>query len=305
MRPVRAAAAAILLTAMTAVRADLAYDNYRESFDNGDYLSADDDQTMAALERSERPGGDGQGLGGMVSGAGVVTFSYGSSRPVVVCALLELCDIALEGGEDINSVQIGDSARWQVSTAVSGTESGRVQHLIIKPLDSGLRTSMIIATDRRTYHLQLKSTFDRFMPQVTFVYPGQELESLNAGFARHQGGGTRRSPSAAAGRGRAQEAERLQFDYEWDGDDEIMPERVYHDGQKTYIDMKPGLTARRTPALLIISRRGGLFAKDREHVANYRMQGSRYIVDGVLQEAKLILGEHGENYCVEISYKGS
>ena len=283
--------------------ADWVYESYKDSTDNGNYLTEADEKTLFDLQQSESPGPSGRGMGGMVSAAGEVTFSYGSSRPVIVCAVLELCDIALEGGEVINSVQIGDSARWHVSTAASGNEGGRVQHLIVKPLDNGLKTSMVVATDRRTYHLRLKSTFDDYMPLVKFVYPGQELSDMNRQLEDY-----RKKNSKKGGTGKPSggvEASKLRFDYELEGDDEIMPVRVYHDGQKTYIDMKDNIYARKTPALLIVSKRGGWFSSDREHVANYRMQGNRYIIDGVLQEAKLILGEEGENYSVEIHLKGT
>ena len=44
-------------------------------------------------------------------------------------------------------------------------------HLIIKPLDEGLKTSLVVTTTKRTYHLLLQSSFDRFMHYVTFNYP--------------------------------------------------------------------------------------------------------------------------------------
>lgn len=290
----------VLLFAPTAL-ADWAYENYKDVQNNGNYLTDSDEKTLFELQKSEKSGVDGMGLNGMVSAAGEVTFAYGSSRPVIVCAVLELCDIAFEEGEIISSVQIGDSARWKVSSALSGVNEDSIQHLIIKPLDNGLKTSMVVATNKRTYHLRLKSTFDDFMPLVKFIYPDQDLDNINNNFIKHQK--DKLTSSIKNNSGEGVDANKLKFDYEFEGDDEIMPIRVYHDGKKTYIDMKENLYARKTPALLIVSKKGGWFSSDREHVANYRIQNNRYIIDGVLQEAKLILGEDGENYSVEIRLK--
>ena len=43
---------------------------------------------------------------------GSVEFSYGDSQPTVICAPLKVTDIALQEGEKINSLQIGDAVRW-------------------------------------------------------------------------------------------------------------------------------------------------------------------------------------------------
>ena len=104
-----------------------------------------------------------------VNGSVVLTFN--SALPTVTAAVLELTDVELQPGETVTSVNIGDTARWVI--AVTNSQEGELQrpHLIIKPLDEGLKTSLVVTTTRRTYHVFLQSSFDRFMHYVTFTYP--------------------------------------------------------------------------------------------------------------------------------------
>ncbi|MBR4738004.1 MAG: TrbG/VirB9 family P-type conjugative transfer protein, partial [Rhodocyclaceae bacterium] len=87
---------------------------------------------------------------------GEVIFVFGAPA-TVVCAVLQICDVALQEGEQVNSINLGDTARWMVEPAITGRGANEVQHLIIKPLDIGLETSMVVTTNRRTYHMRLKS----------------------------------------------------------------------------------------------------------------------------------------------------
>ncbi|EHF5883827.1 P-type conjugative transfer protein TrbG, partial [Campylobacter coli] len=66
---------------------------------------------------------------------GEVIFLFGESMPSIVTAPLRLTDIALEPGEVIKDVQIGDSIRWAVSLSISGEEPYLISHIIVKPTD--------------------------------------------------------------------------------------------------------------------------------------------------------------------------
>ena len=115
----------------------------------------------------------------MVSRAGTngsVMFRYGESYPSIVCAILQVTDIELEPGEVVTQVNVGDTTRWSVESAVSGAGTSpmqEVQHLIVKPRDVGLSTSLVVTTDRRTYHMILVSDQTEFMHSVRFVYSDQ------------------------------------------------------------------------------------------------------------------------------------
>ncbi len=64
---------------------------------------------------------------------GSIRFLFGSQQPSIVCAVLQVCDIELQPGEQVNSIHLGDQARWLVEPAVTGQGAAEVQHLIIKP----------------------------------------------------------------------------------------------------------------------------------------------------------------------------
>ena len=260
-------------------------------------LRTDDLKVLEDLHKADRIGVDGQGLQGSVAKPGEIVFTFGTSRPTVVCAVLELCDIALEKGEKVNTVQIGDAARWLVDSAVSGSGDNEVQHLVVKPLDNALRTSMIITTDKRTYHLRLKSSISDFMPQIRFIYPEDTLSKLNKIKERKQKDEER---NVIAGTG--VNINDLNFNYEIEGNDKIKPTRIYHDGQKTYIEFPEKAVYAPLPALVIVNKIN-FFSEDDLQIANYRVVKNRYIVDGVIERARLILGENDDALTVDIIYK--
>ena len=107
---------------------------------------ARDWQNRSATQLTPVPGPDG-----------AIRFLHGSVQPSIVCAVMQVTDIELEPGEQINNISIGDSARWLVEPAVTGAGVAEVQHIILKPMDVGLETSLIVTTNRRTYHFRLKS----------------------------------------------------------------------------------------------------------------------------------------------------
>jgi type IV secretion system protein TrbG len=106
-----------------------------------------------------------------VAGAdGSISYVFGSGQTRIVCAVLQVCDVALQAGEQINNLNVGDP-RFTVEPSVTGSGQTQRLHLLIKALDVGLDSSLVVTTDRRTYHFRLKSTRDAFMPYVSFIYP--------------------------------------------------------------------------------------------------------------------------------------
>jgi type IV secretion system protein VirB9 len=96
-----------------------------------------------------------------VAGAeGAVVFLFGAAEPSIVCAVLQICDVQLQAGEQVNSINVGDSARWLIEPAVSNSGPNETQHLIIKPMDVNLSTSLVVTTDRRTYQAQSAPSCD-------------------------------------------------------------------------------------------------------------------------------------------------
>jgi type IV secretion system protein VirB9 len=217
----------------------------------------------------------------MLSDNGQVRFLFGATLPVIVCAPLRGTDIALQPGEVVkpDGVHTGDTVRWQVMPSVSGPVGNETTHLIVKPTDVGLSTNMIVGTDRRTYHFELVSRKEDWMPSVGFNYP----EEIEAQWSEYQ----RQAHLARTGStlpGTAESIQSLDFNYQVEGAAAWKPLRVYNNGVKTVVQMPKSMRAAEAPALLVLG------VDDREEIVNYRVQGDRYIVDLVFEKAVLVLG---------------
>jgi P-type conjugative transfer protein TrbG len=212
---------------------------------------------------------------------GSVTFSYGATLPTIICAPLHICDIRLKQGEVLIKANIGDSVRWAYDTAVSGTSNEAVTtHVIIKPMDSGLSTNMILNTDQRTYHLKLVSERTNWMAKVAFTYPEDPNAIGNDKTVSSLPQKETLSPL---------KVDVLDFGYQISGDSPIWkPVRVYSDGVKTYVQFPRNVHHEDVPVLV------SLGVDDKEQLVNYRMQGDFFIVDKLLKEALLISG-HGRH----------
>ena len=217
---------------------------------------------------------------------GAIRFLYGAVQPSIVCAVLQVCDVELQPGEQVNSLHLGDTARWTVEPAVTGSGSVAVQHLIIKPMDTGLETSLIVTTDRRTYHLRLRSHRSEFMPRVAFTYPDEAMAKWEEIRKQEQAAHTRQVLP-----GTGEYLGNLDFNYSIEGQASgWKPLRVYNDGVKTIIQMPAALNQSEAPILLVVRKDGGLFTDEESVQVNYRLQGDRYIVDSIFDKAILVAG---------------
>jgi type IV secretion system protein TrbG len=219
---------------------------------------------------------------------GKVIFLYGEVQPSVVCSPLQVCDIELQGGEVVRDVLVGDTVRWKVEPATSGAAGGQAIHLIVKPSEPGLVTSMVVTTSRRTYHIQLKSHATQYMARVGFEYPedvSAKLADINA----------RLEASTIPGAGVP--AEQLSFAYSVSGSAGWRPTRVYSDGQKTYIQFPRSISGQDAPVLFVVS--GG-----QNRIVNYRMKNNMMLVDYNIDRAVLVSGVGWKQQKVTISRGG-
>ncbi len=205
---------------------------------------------------------------------GKTVFLYGESQPSVVCSPLQVCDIELQAGEVVRDVLVGDTVRWKVEPATSGEAGTQSVHIIVKPAESQLKTSMVVTTSRRTYHIQLKSHQSQYMARVGFDYP----EDVSARFAEIT---QRMEASTIPGAGVP--AEQLSFAYSVSGRARWRPTRVYSDGQKTYIQFPKTLSGQDAPVLFVVA--GG-----QNRIVNYRMKNNMMIVDYNVDRAVLVSG---------------
>lgn len=220
--------------------------------------------------------GKWRGQSGLVTHGpdGKVIFLFGETQPSVVCSPLQVCDIELQGGEIVRDVLVGDTVRWKIEPATSGVPGGQTIHLIVKPSEPGLITSMVVTTSRRTYHIQLKSHPTRYMARIGFEYPedaARKLSEINARIQTFDAQGTAVAP------------EHLAFSYSLSGRAPWKPKRVYSDGQKTYIQFPRTISGQDAPVLFVVS--GG-----QNQVVNYRMRNEMMIVDYNIDKAVLLSG---------------
>lgn len=227
----------------------------------------------------------GQAVKPVPGSDGTIRFVYGASQPSIVCAVMQVCDVELQPGEQVNSVNLGDSVRWLVEPAISGSGNRSVQHLIIKPLDVGLETSLIVTTDVRTYHLRLRSHRTDYMPRVAFSYP-EDAAAKFAAIKRAEEVERKANTIPATG----EYLGNLDFRYRVSGKASWKPVRVYNDGTKTIIEMPKSMNETEAPTLLALRESGSPFQKDEQVMINYRLQGNRYVVDALFDKAMLIAG---------------
>jgi type IV secretion system protein TrbG len=190
----------------------------------------------------------------------------------------QVSDIALQPGEVLVSVSAGDTVRWVVGDTVSGSGPTARAHVLVKPINAGIRTNLMIATDRRTYHLELESQEDGYMAALSWRYPADELAGLTA---RNDRAIAREAASITSGLA----LEGLNFDYRLTGDSpDWKPVRVFDDGRQVFIQMPDDITTTDMPPLFVLGP-----TSDAELV-NYRVRGNYYVVDRLFRAAELRLG---------------
>ncbi len=213
---------------------------------------------------------------------GGVVYLHGGTMPSVLTAPLRLTDIQLQAGETIKEVQLGDTVRWQVSPSISGSGMSQVSHVLVKPTDSGLETTLDIFTDKRSYHINLKSTGSKYFPIVSFAYH-DELKATWSQYQKNIEDVKNANTMNVAGIG-SFDINSLNFDYTISGSASWKPVRVYNDGVKTYIEMPKIMNTNEAPVLLVLASDGG------KKIVNYRLVNNKYVVDNLFNKAFLVLG---------------
>jgi type IV secretion system protein TrbG len=190
----------------------------------------------------------------------------------------QVSDIALQPGEQLVSVSAGDTVRWVVGDTLSGSGPGARAHVLVKPIAAGLSTNLMIATDRRTYHLELTSLEESYMAALSWRYPSDALASLAA---RNTAALAREETRIAEGL----DLGSLDFGYRIEGARPAWrPVRVFDDGRQVFIQMPDALATTEAPPLFVLGAGG------KAELVNYRVQGNYYIVDHLFAAAELRQG---------------
>lgn len=191
----------------------------------------------------------------------------------------QVTDIALEPGERLvgaGPVAAGDTARWIIGDTENGQGPTRRVHILVKPTRPDLATNLIINTDRRTYHIELRATPSAYMASVSWTYPQDALIALARNAERE---------AAVAPVATGLDIERLNFGYRIVGKAPWRPLLAFDDGTQVYIAFPPGIAQGEMPPLFVLGADG----KTAELV-NYRVRGSHMIIDRLFQSAELRVG---------------
>lgn len=194
-------------------------------------------------------------------------------------------DIALQEGEQLvgaGPVAAGDTVRWMIGDTISGTGSAARVHILVKPVRSDIATNLVINTDRRTYHLELRANPSVYMASVSWSYPQDELIALR----QSQEAASRAVPVAAG-----MDLASLNFRYAIDGDrPEWRPLRAFDDGVRVFVEFPESVAQGELPPLFVLG------PKNEAELVNYRIAGRYMIVDRLFTRAELRLGgRKGQN----------
>lgn len=210
---------------------------------------------------------------------GVQVFGYEPGRVYEVWAApLRVTTLSLSAGEAVVSKAAGDTVRWQIGETESGEGATRRAHVMIKPLEKGLETNLVLATNRRIYLVQLRSGApDGFNAVVTWdVAAALDDGAPLAATATAPVAAPVVAPQAPLdarfrirARGRAPG---------W------IPNAVMTDGVRTFLSFPAHATTGEMPALFAVGPNGDT------QFLNYRQHQGLWVVDRVLDAAELRLG---------------
>lgn len=205
----------------------------------------------------------------------------------------QVTDIALQEGEELvgpGPVAAGDTVRWIIGDTVSGTGASRRVHILVKPTRPDIMTNIVINTNRRTYHIELRATPSTYMAAVSWSYPQDELIALHAAEAER----ARAAPIA-----RGIDFAALNFAYRISGDRvPWRPLRIFDDGRQLFIEFAAGVATSDMAPLFILGEKGAA------ELLNYRVDGRFMIVDRLFDRGELRLGSGRKAKAVRIERDG-
>ncbi|OLP58896.1 P-type conjugative transfer protein TrbG [Xaviernesmea oryzae] len=203
----------------------------------------------------------------------------------------QITDIALQPGEQLvgsGPVAAGDTVRWIIGDTESGSGAGKQVHILVKPTRADLMTNIVINTDRRTYHMELRSTEKTYMASVSWQYPQDQLIAL-----RRQNAEAQAAQPVSSGVDLAS----VNFRYEVSGDRAPWrPLRAFDDGRQVFIEFPRGIGQGEMPPLFVVGPEG-----DTSELVNYRVRGHYMIVDRLFAAAELRFGAAKDQKRVRIS----
>lgn len=231
-----------------------------------------------------------------------ISFPFGLSQAKIACAQLRVCSIGLQPGEQVLDLVTGDSQRWNISVAKSGTMAGAERpHIMVKPLaDGDLVTNLIITTDRRVYNIDMVAVSEgQYTPQIDFYYPHEPMVTSVpkpaplAVAATPNDRSVKENPVATL-----VALDNMNFGYALEGKESLAwyPLRVFDDGSKVFIQMKSSLKSAEAPVFLVEN-------EGKQEIVNYRYKAPYYVIDRLFDKGILILGSDKKQEIITISKK--
>lgn len=201
----------------------------------------------------------------------------------------QVTDIALQEGEQLvgaGPVAAGDTVRWIIGDTISGSGMNSRVHILVKPTRADLMTNLVINTDRRTYHLELRATVSTYMASVSWSYPQDRLIALR---------GQNMAAASAAPVVSGIDIAALNFRYRLEGDKPPWkPLRAFDDGRQVFIEFPAGIAQGEMPPLFVIGAGGA------GELVNYRVRDRYIVVDRLFAAAELRLGDKRSEQRVRI-----
>lgn len=227
-----------------------------------------------------------------------------NSKEFISCQPLALCVVQLQAGEQLLSVNAGDTVRWKIGQFATGVGKDTAISVTAKPTKEGIANDLIISTDKRAYFVSMVSEKGAGTQVLRYYYP--EETAMNSVMSaqkyqkeqfNHQA--DQSSPGASTDSVLSQstnvgQINQMNFNYKIKGADPVWrPLRVFDDGAKTFIQL-PNLTDKfQLPVLYL--------AKGKElQLVNYRYKKPYFIVDGLFSRAWLVDGKGSDQVRVEI-----
>ncbi|MFC3726500.1 P-type conjugative transfer protein TrbG [Neoaquamicrobium sediminum] len=227
---------------------------------------------------------------GFINSMQVYPFTQGALYQVYT-AVGQITDIALQPGETLvgsGPVAAGDTVRWIIGDTESGTGTTKQIHILVKPTRTELMTNLVINTNIRTYHMELRSTEKTYMASVSWQYPQDQLIAL-----RRQNAQAEAAQPVASG----VDLSRVNFRYEVTGDRAPWrPLRAFDDGKQVFIEFPRGIGQGEMPPLFVVGPEG-----DTSELVNYRVRGNYMIIDRLFAAAELRFGADKSQKRVRIS----
>ena len=226
---------------------------------------------------------------GFINAMQVYPYTGGALYQVYT-AVGQITDIALQPGEQLvgaGPVAAGDTVRWIIGDTESGSGASRQVHILVKPSRADLMTNLIINTNLRTYHMELRSTERTYMASVSWQYPQDQLIAL-----RRQNAQAEAAQPVASGVDLAN----INFRYAIEGDRAPWrPLRAYDDGRQVFIEFPRGIAQGEMPPLFVVGPEGNT-----SELVNYHVRGHHIIVDRLFAAAELRFGNGNSQRRVRI-----